>query len=183
MIPGEPTQEATLKFKVKFSDEFSFVKGGKLHGFGPSKPVSGGNNGGPDKWSARLLFKPNGKIATYTYHQDQKGIYGEGITSQAGVIIPGKFQQIEFYIRINTPFTAKNGQLEVKVDGTTVIKQDGLQFRSVDGENTLISQFLFSTFHGGNTPDFAPRNSLGFYSIETAYFDDIEIYKGRTLSE
>lgn len=38
---GFATEVATLSFDVRFDRDFQWVKGGKLHGLGPKRPVTG----------------------------------------------------------------------------------------------------------------------------------------------
>ena len=76
--PIRPALEYTLNYDVKFEKDFDFTHGGKLHGFGPDKPVAGGKAMRPDGWSARVTFAKEGGVRTYNYHQDLKGKYGDG---------------------------------------------------------------------------------------------------------
>lgn len=52
----ESVLEATLSFDVKFDRDFQFVKGGKLHGVGPNKPITGGSEMMPSGWSSIVLL-------------------------------------------------------------------------------------------------------------------------------
>ncbi|MFT7237014.1 MAG: hypothetical protein ACI93L_001096 [Cyclobacteriaceae bacterium] len=51
--------------------------------------------------------------------------------------------------------------MEIWVDGIKQIDRSGIQFRSLEGDSTLITRFLFSTFHGGNSSNFTYKVSLG----------------------
>ena len=46
--PIKPALEYTLNYDVKFEKDFDFTHGGKLHGLGPDKPVTGGKAMRPD---------------------------------------------------------------------------------------------------------------------------------------
>jgi hypothetical protein len=70
--------EATLSYRVRFADDFQFVFGGQLHGLGPQRSITGGDEMKPDGWSARLMWKDNGSLRTYIYHQDKPGEWGDG---------------------------------------------------------------------------------------------------------
>jgi hypothetical protein len=168
--------EATLTYDVKFCEGFEFVKGGKLHGFGPAKPATGGRDVGPEQWSARVTFKPQGGIATYLYHQDQPRKYGETTIAESFRFERNKYYAITLNVHINDPPSAKNGHARIYVDGEQIVSRERVQFRAAGGDDTLINQLLFSTFHGGHTKAFAPRNSDGSYRIECAYFDNFAVY-------
>jgi hypothetical protein len=46
------------------------------------------------------------------------------------------------------------------------------------GGDTEIQQFLFSTFHGGNTTKWTPVNAQGHPTTVHAYFDNILVVEG-----
>lgn len=177
----KPIIEATLNYSVKFKKGFQFVKGGKLHGLGPVYKVTGGDPIRKDGWSARIMFHANGKVASYLYHQKMRGKYGEGTHSNKPVFTPGTYNHVAIYVKLNTPYSAKNGRFELWVDGQNIITQDAIQFRGEPGDATLINKVLFSTFHGGHKPEWAPKDTYGNYKNETAWFDDMYLYEGRYI--
>ena len=63
---GKPYKELTLNYDVKYDKDFDWGRGGKLHGLGPLKSITGGNKITSDGWSARLMFYSKGTIGTYT---------------------------------------------------------------------------------------------------------------------
>lgn len=174
-----PLKEATLRFAVRFNADFKFVKGGKLHGLGPKDKVTGGNPIHPDGWSARIMFKDSGKVAPYVYHQDMKGKYGEGTISENPVFTPGKWHHVAIYVKVNSKPDTHNGVFQVWVDGKKIGAFEAIGYRGNKGDHTLINVMLFSTFHGGNTPLWAPKNEAGAYTVETAWFDNFAVYKGK----
>ena len=171
----QPAMAYSLSFAVKFCEGFDFAKGGKLHGLGPKKPVSGGKPMTPLGWSARLSFRPGGGLQTYAYHQDQPGKYGQIKVAKDFNFVPGRYYRIDMRLTLNEPASAANGKVEVSVDGQKRIEHTGLRFRAEEGEDGLIQKFLFSTFHGGGTPEWAPRTADGAYKVDCAYFDDWEM--------
>ncbi len=174
----ESYSEATLNYAVNFDEDFQFPRGGKLHGLGPINKITGGRAIEKDGWSARICFKKKGFITSYVYHQNMKGKYGDGKSSKNFYFKKGKYYQIAIYVKINTPASAANGEVSVYVNGEKVSSYKGLQLRAVDKKDSEINNFLFSTFHGGNTPDFAPKDKNGNYTTVYAWFDNFEIYKG-----
>lgn len=168
--------EVTLAYDVKFCEDFQFVKGGKLHGLGPAKLAAGGRPVAAGRWSARVAFLPEGGIATYLYHQDLPGRYGDTTAATSFKFEPGRYHSIALYVRLNDPPEARNGRAELFVDGRSVLSHENIRFRSVGGNKTLIQKLLFNTFHGGHTPDYAPRRVDGTFSRECGYFDNFAVY-------
>jgi len=176
-----PLEEATLNFAVKFEEDFQFVRGGKLHGLGPEKPVTGGDEMHPEGWSTRVMFKGFGKIISYIYHQNKPGKWGDGSGTVVPVFTPGEYNYVSLYTRVNSPASSSNGIFEIWVDGKLIIKHDSLQLRTIESKASLINNFLFSTFHGGNNPSYAPKDSSGNYTIEIAWFDNFAVYEGKYI--
>lgn len=175
--------DATLTYDVKFCDDFQFAKGGKLHGLGPAKPIAGGMPVGDAQWSARVLFRRNGGIATYLYHQDLQGRYGDATVAAEFSFEPDQYYSVALYVRLNNPPEARNGRAELYINGRKVVTDEQVRFRATGGEETLIQTLIFSTFHGGHTPDFAPRRKDGSFSQECAYFDNFAVYPGLHIQE
>ncbi len=169
----QPAKSYQLSFAVRFCDGFDFAKGGKLHGLGPKHPVTGGNPVSPHGWSARLMFREGGGLKTYVYHQDMPGPYGQSQVARGFRFVPGRFYNISMRVTLNDPATARNGSVEVLVDGVPLIRHDGLRLRASEGPDGMIQTVLFSTFHGGNSAEWAPRNTgTGTFKEDCAYFDD-----------
>lgn len=175
--------ECTLNYDVRFARGFDFARGGKLHGLGPAQKVTGGRPIRPDGWSARVMFGEGGTAKTYTYHQDQQGKYGEGGTpARSFRFEPGQYYAVSLHVRVNDLGSeANDGFTRLYVDGQLVEARENVRFRGVGGEETAISQFLFSTFHGGHTPEWAPRDPKGDYATDYAYFDNIAIHSGEHI--
>lgn len=172
---AEPSLDYTLSFAVKFCADFDFGKGGKLHGLGPLRPITGGHKATPEGWSARLMFMRDGGLMTYVYNQDMRGKYGDKKIAKKFRFISGQYYKIKMRVMLNNPATERNGKIEVDVDGVRVIEHGNLRFRSLDGRDGMIQTFLFNTFHGGNSADWAPRTFDGIYKRDCAYFDDFVI--------
>lgn len=172
----QKSQEYTLAFDVNFCRDFDFAKGGKLHGLGPERPVAGGGRFDASQWSARLMFRGDGGLQTYLYHQNMRGTYGEALSAKGFRFQPGKYYSIVYKLGLNSPPERSNGYVRVYVDGKEVIRQDGLRFRASASPDSLISTLMFNTFHGGHNPDWAPRNADGSYAVDCAYYDNFSAY-------
>lgn len=159
-----PAQEYFLTYKIRFSEDFPFTKGGKLPGLSSSgseftggriPPKSGG-------WSARYMWRREGELELYLYHPEMKGPTGDRIALDFRCE-PSVWYTLTQRIRVNDPGES-NGRIEVWIDGKQYLDRDGLFLR---GEETgLIDSFLFSTFFGGGSKTWAPATDC---SIQ---FDD-----------
>jgi len=178
----EPGLEYSLNYDVSFNKDFQFVRGGKLLGLGPKKHITGGRPIVPEGWSARVTFKDGGTIKLYTYHQDMKGQYGD----RGAIQEPFKFEKERYYsvslhVQVNDPPEASNGFSRLYVDGRLIEQHENLRLRGIGGEATKINKFMFSSFHGGHNPDWAPRDEDGNYTTVYATFDNISVYEGEHI--
>lgn len=170
----EPQQAATLAFSVQFCPDFDFAKGGKLHGLGSKKPVAGGHAVTDPRWSARLMWRREGGLMTYVYHQDMKGKYGDTEVAQDFVFEAGRYYQVEMTITLNSPGHA-DGSVEVSVDGEKRINHQKLRFRKDDDPAGLVQTLMFNTFHGGSSAEWAPKTADGAFKTDCAFFDNFSV--------
>lgn len=177
---GERGDEYTLVYDVRFGEDFQFVRGGKLHGLGPSSPITGGNPVRPGGWSARVTFAAGGRLRTYIYNQDQPGQWGTSATSGDFRLEKGRYYSISFHVKLNEPGEA-NGFAHVYVDGERVIEHEALRYRGEEGGHTLMDRMLFSTFHGGSSPAWAPVEEEGGYVTVHACFDNFAVHRGKHI--
>lgn len=164
-----------LSFDVKFCDNFDFARGGKLHGLGPAQPVTGGNQVSADGWSARAMWGTGGILKTYTYHQNLNKKYGDTRIAKDFRFVPGEYYHVTYKLQLNQPSGAYNGWFAILVNGKERVRQDNVQFRSVEIPESKIQTFLFNTFHGGSDPSWAPRNADKSYKIDCALFDNFRV--------
>ncbi len=174
-------EEMTLCYDVKFDEDFQFVKGGKLLGLGPENAIAGGKAMKPEGWSARVNFGREGAVRTYLYVQNKPGKYGAGKAHSRFRFEKGRYHAVSLHVKLNESPKTASGFARIYVDGKLMVDHRDLEFRGVDGEETLISHFLFSTFHGGSGADWAPKNSAGEYATVHAFFDNIAIYEGEKI--
>ena len=161
-------QSYRLSYRVLFEKGFDFRRGGKLPGLGGGKANTGGERPTGDGWSARYMWGEGGKLGLYLYHLDQKTDYGERFPLQAKAT-PGQWLTLRQAIQVNAPGKA-DGRIQVWVAEKLALDRKGLRLRGeVKSEVALVDQFLFSTFHGGGTKDWAPRRD------SRARFDDFLI--------
>jgi hypothetical protein len=173
----QPALQYNLSFSVKFCRNFDFTLGGKLHGLGPAQPVTGGNKVGPSNWSARLMFERDGGLRSYIYHQDMHGKFGDSVKAQRFRFKLNQYHQIQIQLSLNTAANKADGKMITLVDGVEVIRHEHIRFRQQINDDTLISKLMFNTFHGGASPEWAPRTQDKKYKAVCAYFDDFVVTK------
>lgn len=171
----QPAQQYELSFWVQFCEGFDFARGGKLHGVGPYTPVTGGHDITPAGWSARLMFRSDGGLQTYIYHQEMAGRFGDTQRAEGFAFEPGRYHHVSMQVTLNEPATESNGSVVVSVDDERLIEHTGLRFRAEATEQSQVQRLLFNTFHGGSSPEWAPRNADGSYKTDCAYFDTIAL--------
>lgn len=167
IVSVPPAEEYYLSYRVRLNPGFEFVKGGKLPGLssGGGKYTGGRIPVDGDGWSARLVWKPEGKAGVYLYHAGMKGPWGDTLPLTAS-FTPGKWHTIVQRVRVNHG-DQHDGIVEVWLDGALKLERRDLELRR--GEKGLIDSLCFSTFHGGNNPSFAPSTD------SHATFDDFVI--------
>jgi hypothetical protein len=147
----------SLSYELRFAPGFDFVLGGKLPGLAGGAANTGGDKpNGRDGFSARMMWRAGGAIVQYLYHPDQPGVWGEDLPWDLGSVRyfrPGVWHAVRHEIRLNGP-GERNGSIRGFFDGELTLARDDIRFR--DTPELGLDQLYFSTFFGGNTPDWAP---------------------------
>jgi len=162
-----------VRFDVMFKKGFDFVRGGKLPGLFGGEGNTGGNKPtGHDGFSARMMWREDGRVVQYLYYPDQPGRYGHQIpwlqasTGESVRFIPGQWHTVVHQVTINTP-NKRDGSLQAFFDDHLVLKLNNLRFRNT--KNFSIDGFVFSTFFGGGDASWETT------ARETIYFDNFQI--------
>ncbi len=146
-----------LRYFLRFSNNFDFVKGGKLPGFYGGVGNSGGDiPNGSDGFSSRLMWRRKGVGEVYAYLPNSKG-YGTSIGRGQWTFTPGVWHQVEQEIKLNDP-TKSNGSVKVWIDNNLVLNQKKLRWRT--SPNLTIDGIFFSTFFGGGDASWAARKDV-----------------------
>jgi hypothetical protein len=156
-------------FRFKLSENFDYIKGGKLPGIAGGKGNAGGKiPNGKDGWSVRMMWNDEGRLVQYVYHPDQPGKYGDAMfwEMQGKPVEKGKWHTVQTMVQLNTP-GKKNGVIASWINGNQVLKRKGMRFRDIDGLE--IDRFQFVYFLGGHGPEWYPRKD------EYAYIDDVRL--------
>jgi hypothetical protein len=153
----QPSDEATLKYRVRFEPGFDFVKGGKLPGLygglvNNGKDIPDGTNG----WSTRLMWREGGQGEVYAYLPTST-VHGTSFGRGSWSFGPGRWISIEQHVRLNTPGVA-DGLIEIAVDGVQVLRVSDVVFRSV--ASLKIEGVFFSTFFGGDDTSWATPQTV-----------------------
>ena len=149
-----------LQYRILFEPDFQFVKGGKLPGLCGSQCNTGGHiPKGDDGWSARNMWRAEGKVVQYLYYAGQPGTYGVDVSYDYNKNKPALeflrevWHTITEQVLLNTPGKA-NGRVRSWYDGQLAADSSGYMFRTQDSMH--INQFYLSTFFGGNDASWAP---------------------------
>lgn len=175
-IPGGPHTHLWLQYKVMFDANFNWVKGGKLPGlagFSGTKPTGCVSNSLLNGFSARFMWRENGNGFLYLYNpvkQEECGDY----SPLNSFFTKGRWYTITSFVELGTA-NQYNGAVTTYIDAVQVSRVTGLMLRN--SASVSIDKFLFETFFGGSTSDWAPA------SDQYSYFDDISISTGSRLSE
>lgn len=156
-ILGKDPSELYLRYHLRFGSDWNQAQNGKLPGFGGTYDIGGWGgkpSTGTNGWSARAKFGDpcsNGKIeiASYVYHADMTGTYGQGVKWTDGCnggLNKNQWYVIDYYVKVNTPGQS-NGILRGWIDGKPVMEKTGLRFD--DTGDFQIERVWMNVYHGG----------------------------------
>jgi hypothetical protein len=190
-------KEATFGYSIFFPEGFDFNLGGKLPGIygGNSDEEAVGCSGGrrdPGCFSARLMWRTDGAGEFYTYlpdytdsrfaanakqcdvapQSDCNPTYGASVGRGSFHFAAGAWTTVTERVRLNDVGQA-NGELELFVNGKSVINVDGLILR--DSGAGLMRGLQMQTFFGGSQPQFASPKD------QDVYFSDFTVSVTETL--
>lgn len=180
---AKKVKEASLTYDVFFNDDFQFVLGGKMHGLGPDEVITGDWPSQPNGWSSRVIFGKSGKVEVNLYLQNQNAKWGESRDNESFRFEKGKFYAITLYTRLNSGPNKKDGEARIYINGKLMVEFKNAHFWKGTEKESLISQFLFSTFHGGGTQEWAPQDKTGKFVNVHATFDNFVVYEGLQIKE
>jgi len=178
-------KEATFGYSVFFQEGFDWVKGGTLPGLygGDSDEVALSCSGGrrsDECFSARLMWRTDGAGEFYTYlppftdsqfaankvqcsvapFSDCNPTFGASVGRGAFHFKSGAWNTVSERVRLNDVGQA-NGEIELFVEGESVISVSGLILRARDAGKMRGIQA--QTFFGGSSPDFATPVDTNVY--------------------
>lgn len=149
-----------LRYQVCFGEDFDFVKGGKLPGLcgGPETITGGDKVNGLEGFSARVMWRKDGRGQAYVYHMHQKSKYGDEFDFPEGFrFVPGEPTEIRLRVDMNKA-GKRDGQLRIWANQQLVVERTDLQWRK--GSTYGVDSILFNTFHGGGDAAWAPNRDV-----------------------
>lgn len=166
-----------FRYYLRFCGLFDYQLGGKLPGLvgGNNWGRSGGNQpDGTDGWTTRYMWGAEGRVKLYAYLPPEQN--PEIMTSQWGSSVlfdhengdvpraleRGVWHCIEQFVRINDVGQA-NGVIRCWLNGEESLVLDNVVFRTVANGENQVGAVYFSTFHGGNSSDWAPDTTGYIY--------------------
>jgi len=147
---------AEVRYTVLFEEDFDFVKGGKLPGLcGGPKTITGGDAvNGKEGWSARVMWRKDGRGQAYVYHMNQPEKYGDEFDFPKDFRFKrGVPSIIRIQVTMNKP-GKRDGSLAIWVDDQRLVDKTDMEWRALEGIG--VESLIFNTFHGGNDPDWGP---------------------------
>jgi hypothetical protein len=152
-----PQKRLYLSYFLRFSDNFDFVKGGKLPGLYGGTEISGGNiPDGTNGFSTRFMWRTGGQGEVYAYVPSSVD-FGLSLGRGKWTFRPGTWHRLEQQLTLNTPGQS-DGRVQVWLDGKLVLDAGSLMFRTVD--RLAIDGVFFSTFFGGNDASWATPKTV-----------------------
>ena len=149
---GVPADALSLRYYVRFPPNFDFVKGGKLPG------LYGGtvNNGwripdGTNGFSTRYMWRAGGAGEVYAYLPTSER-HGTSLGRGDWYFSPRRWHELQQEVVLND-VGQRNGRITVWFDGTRVLDEQRVYFRSTP--TLRIDGLMFSTFFGGDNPKWA----------------------------
>jgi hypothetical protein len=182
------TEEATMEYRLKFSEGFVWAAGGKLPGLGGGTLTGNGStpvgctkdvNKITNGFSTRLMWRTRGQLVVYTYFPDRiENSNNCGVDYKFADVQANKWYTVRQYIKMNTP-GVKNGILEMYLDGELALRKTDVFFRNSGKSGIKANQAIFHTYRGGGAED------VRFHSPQTDYvfFDDIKVWRGKYTGE
>ncbi|KAJ7685411.1 hypothetical protein DFH06DRAFT_932842, partial [Mycena polygramma] len=181
----------TLGYSVFFEEGFDFNMGGKLPGLygGNSAEIAVGCSGGRRStacYSVRLMWRTNGMGEIYSYLPDyevagfsaNKGVcniapksecnptYGASVGRGAFTFPTGEWTTVSQRVQLNDVGQA-NGEMELSVNGKSVIKATGIILR--DSDSGRHRGIQMQTFFGGSNATWASPKT------QSSYFSDFSV--------
>lgn len=173
---GQGHESAELRYTMRFSKDFDWVKGGKLPGLcGGPENVSGGRPAdGKNGFSARLMWRRDGRGEAYVYHKNQPERYGESFSFPKEFHFP---TEKDIHVRMAVSMNAvgkRDGSVRVWIaigeeQEALMVERTDVEWRTVDTFG--VDSLYFETFHGGSDESWAPTRKcwaeFGGMGVET----------------
>lgn len=164
-----PRRELWIEYDALFDPDFDWggqYQGGKLPGIAGGSIPTGGKEY-IDGFAARFMWRPEGKLVVYAYHQDRPSRFGEDFPC-AFAFTRGQWARIRQRVVCNTGLD-RNGEVHVWANGTKVLGKTGLRWRLDVPNGAGVDCLFYSVFHGGSSSLWAPSR------VNTIDFDNFKV--------
>jgi hypothetical protein len=158
-----------FQYDVKFSGDFTWVKGGKLPGLtsSPYSPTGCISNDDFDGFSARYMWREEGLLEGYIYNPDKVETCGDYYASNPiFYFTQGVWYTLKQEIYVGDP-GVDNGYIKAWVNGLQVLDITNILLRK--SPDIFIDEAKIDTFFGGSDNNWAPSTD------QYAYFDQFNI--------
>jgi hypothetical protein len=155
-MPIVPGSEYIFEYRLRFDAGFDFSRGGKIPGLQGASAPSGCKRTDNMGFSARQMWREQGRLITYLYDMDQSGACGN--TTETGVnFAAGRWYSIKLRVKLNTA-SNRDGVYQLWVDDRQVTNRTNMRWMIAD-PSRRIDDVMLDLFFGGSTADWAPSRN------------------------
>jgi hypothetical protein len=155
-FPLHPGREYVFEYRFRFDSGFDFSRGGKIPGLGGGNAPSGCDASTGVGFTARQMWRENGRLIGYIYDMHQAGECGNAIETGFNFTV-GRWYQVRQRIKLNTG-RADNGVLQLWIDDRQVINRSNMGWM-IEAPDRRIDRVFLDFFFGGSTADWAPSRA------------------------
>lgn len=171
--------EIFISYEMQFDTNFDFVLGGKMFGL-VGRPgatgayMDGGANVTANSgFSCRMMFRPDGLLQAYIYHEDMTNKWGHEIDCQHEgsnfKVVKGNRYLVEVQVKMNTG-SNRDGLMVIKINGNEVMRKTNFRF-CANGSYGINGKYI-QLWHGGSGSEWAPSQDSDFswnhYRVSTS---------------
>ena len=159
-----PGSEYIFEYRFRFDPGFDFSRGGKIPGLGGGNAPSGCEASTGVGFTARSMWRQQGRLIGYIYDMDQSGECGNAIETGFNFAV-GRWYQVRQRIKLNTG-SSRNGVLQLWIDDRQVINRSNMGWMAAAPDRRIDRVFL-DFFFGGSTADWSPSRacSISFTDV------------------
>ena len=152
----EPGKEYFFEYIVRFDTGWDFSRGGKLPGLAGATAPTGCVTTSGDGFSARLMWRQEGRLIGYMYDIDKSEECGTPLNTTFNFKV-NQWHKVKQRVKLNTARN-RDGEVQVWVDGMEQV--NAKRPLMIEAPNRRIDVVLFHSFFGGSTNDWAPSRDV-----------------------
>jgi hypothetical protein len=159
-----PGKEYVFEYRIRFDDGYDFSRGGKIPGLAGGNAPSGCQTSTDVGFTARQMWREQGRLIGYIYDMDQRAACGNAIETGFNFGV-GKWYRVKQRVKLNTG-SERNGILQLWIDDRQVINRSNMGWM-IEAPTRRIDRIFLDFFFGGSTADWSPRRncSLSFADV------------------